>query len=228
MLPRDATIGVRTGGMPLPAMAGMGLAGMALAGTTVTLRRDQSLFLAGDAASHVYRVMAGCVRSLALMPDGRRQVAEFHLPGDLLGLDGREAHLLSAEAVGDAILLRFPRRQLEAEAVRDPAAARGLYDLACRSLETAQRRLMVLGRKTAAERLASFLLEMAERTGGDRRFDLPMSRQDIADHLGLTIETVSRVFSQFRRQGLIALPTAQRVELRDREAVEAASGDCAA
>ncbi|MFC7551058.1 cyclic nucleotide-binding domain-containing protein [Pseudoroseomonas wenyumeiae] len=94
--------------MPLPAMAGMGLAGMALVGTTVTLRRDQSLFLAGDAASHVYRVMAGCVRSLALMPDGRRQVAEFHLPGDLLGLDGREAHLLSAEAVGDAILLRFP------------------------------------------------------------------------------------------------------------------------
>jgi CRP/FNR family nitrogen fixation transcriptional regulator len=229
MLPRDATTGTRAGAMlpPLPALAGSGLAGLGLAGTTVTLGRDQSLFLAGDDASHVFRVMAGCVRSLALMPDGRRQVAEFHLAGDLLGLDGRDAHRLSAEGVGDAILLRFPRRQLEAAAVRDPAAARDLYDLACRSLEVTQRRLMVLGRKTAAERLASFLLEMAERCGGSRRFALPMSRQDIADHLGLTIETVSRVFSQFRRKGLIALPTAQRVELRDREALEGASGDAA-
>lgn len=147
-----------------------------------------------------------------------------HQPVQHLTLPRRQA----VQAAADAILLRFPRRQLEAEAVRDPAAARGFYDIACRSLETAQRRMMVPGRKTAAERLAFFLLEMAERTGGDRRFDLPMSRQDIADHLGLTTETVSRVFSQFRRKGLIALPTAQRVELRDHDAVEAASGDCAA
>lgn len=193
-------------------------------GYVLSLQRDQCLFTAGDAAKSLYRVRSGCLRSFSMMPDGRRQVVDFHLAGDLFGIEDSDERLLGVEAVTDTVLLRYAHPLLTRQAVQDPRTALYLHELTCRKLHAAQRRLMVLGRKTAAERVAGFLLEMADRTGSPR-FDLPMARHDIADHLGLTLETVSRVLSALRRQKLIRLPTPQRVELASIDALSALTGD---
>ncbi|WP_158537163.1 helix-turn-helix domain-containing protein [Humitalea rosea] len=196
-------------------------------GSLVTMRREQSVFSAGEDADYLYRVKSGCIRLTNQMQDGRRQIIEFHMPEDMFGTESLGRHALSAEAVSDAVLLRYRRQSLEQHAAENPAAARRLYDVACLGLRAAHRRMLVLGRKAAMERVASFLIDMSERIGRDEptRFDLPMSRQDIGDYLGLTIETVSRAMSQLRREALIDLPTPHHVVLRDIAALTALSGD---
>ena len=160
------------------------------------------------------------------MEDGRRQVSEFLLAGDLFGFDVLETHDFAAEAVSDVVLRRYPRRTVEALSESNLTLARRLRDLTAMSLRVAHGRLILLGRKTASERLASFLLEMAERLPGrtDRMVDLPMSRTDMADHLGLTIETVCRVLGHLRREGTIAIERTC-VEIRDRVALELMASD---
>lgn len=202
--------------LPLPAAAG------APVGTVLTLRKGKELFAEGDDADCFYKVVSGAIRSYKLLSDGRRQIDAFHLPGDIFGLEAGEEHRFSAEAVGTATVVAWRRSRLQALMAEDGGFRDQVMTAMLRSLERAQDHMLLLGRKTAQEKVATFLLEMAERIADDEaQFDLPMLRNDIADHLGLTIETVSRTLNQFDRDGLIRLPAASRsVVLRDRAALE--------
>ena len=180
-------------------------------GTTIVVQRDKEIHGQGEQASSCFRILSGCVRMVKLMEDGRRQIGEFLMAGDLLGFDALDTHVFAAEAVTDVVLRRYPRRMVDALAESNTALARRLRNLTSVSLRMAHARLLLLGRKTASERIATFLLEMAERLpmGAARAhahvMALPMSRTDMADHLGLTIETVCRVLAHLRRDGTIAI-----------------------
>jgi CRP/FNR family nitrogen fixation transcriptional regulator len=190
------------------------------AGVQRTLAKGEELFAEGDAADYFYKVVSGAVRTYKLLSDGRRQIDEFHLSGDIFGLEPSEEHRFSAEAVDDATVIAFRRRRFETLAHDDPALGDQIMSSMMRSLERAHDHMMLLGRKTAQEKIATFLLDLARRMPGDNRLELPMQRSDIADHLGLTIETVSRTLTQFARDGLIKLAAASRsVVLADKAAL---------
>lgn len=186
-------------------------------GSSVTVRREHEIHGQGDPAEHCWRILTGCVRTVRLMEDGRRQVGEFLFPGDIFGLDDVAIHEFAAEAVTDVKLRRYPRRMVEALAESRPALARRLRALTLNNLHIAHERMMLLGRKTAMERLASFVLEMDRRsaTPGRAMLDLPMNRTDIADHLGMTVETVCRGLAHLKREGALAI-CRSGVELHDR------------
>lgn len=176
-------------------------------GVTISVPRDREIHGQGDQAAWCYRVISGCVRVVNLMEDGRRQISEFLMPGDTLGFDAFEIYDFAAEAVSDVVLRRYPRRMVDALVGRNIALAGRLRDVISTSLRMAHAQLVLLGRKTASERIATFLLEMVERLPQARAnvLDLPMSRTDMADHLGLTIETVCRVLAHLRREGTISI-----------------------
>jgi CRP/FNR family nitrogen fixation transcriptional regulator len=191
-------------------------------GSTLRLVREQVVYTEGDPADYCYRVISGCVRSVRLLEDGRRQVGEFVLAGDVFGLNVMDTHDLAAETVVDTVLRRYPRRMVEALAESRPALARRLRELALTHLRAAHDRMVLLGRKTASERLASFLMEMDRRMPrrGAGWLELPMGRTDIADLLGLTVETVCRALAQMKREGTVAIAR-MSVELVDRTALRA-------
>jgi CRP-like cAMP-binding protein len=176
-------------------------------GSTISVQHDREIHGEGDAAEFCYRIVAGCVRLVKLMEDGRRQICEFLMGGDQLGFDALDCYDFTAEAVSDVVLRRYPRRMVDSLAGSNLMLARRLRDMAAVRLRLAHARLVLLGRKTASERIASFLLEMAERLPQPRPnvLDLPMGRADIADHLGLTIETVCRLLGHLRRDATIAI-----------------------
>ena len=190
-------------------------------GTRRSFARDEEIYAEGDGSESWYKVVSGTVRLCKLLADGRRHIAGFCFAGDCFGLDSTSEHGLSAEAVGDVVVMRYARRATERLIDETPQLARRLCDMALRDLTHAQTRMLLLGRKTAPERVASFLIELSERRDAGRVLDLPMSRNDIADYLGLTVETVCRVLSSFRRDGTIAIPNPHRIELRDRDVLEA-------
>jgi len=194
-------------------------------GTVVSVRSGAEIYGEGDTATAWYRVQAGVLRTCKLLPDGRRQVEDFLFPGDFFGLETRGEHSFAAEAVTSATVVRYSRPRLSAVAATDARVATRLLDVTLTQLGKAQGRLMLLGRKNAEEKLATFLLEMLEHSPDPKIVDLSMSRTDIADYLGLTIETVSRTFSILKREDIIALPSAQHVVILDREALEDMSGD---
>lgn len=164
------------------------------------------IYAQGEKAGCLYQVEFGAVRVYRLLSDGRRQISAFHLASEVFGFEADGTHHFFAEAIGATGI-----RTLRLQAAADLSHA--LLPLALQSLVRAQEHLLVLGRQQAAERVAAFLLDMAERQGGLERFDLPMSRIDIADYLGLTIETVSRVFSKLREKGIIRLHGLRGVEI---------------
>lgn len=196
---------------------------LAAVGVTVRAERDEEIVAQGDAAGYCYLIVSGCVRTVRLMEDGRRQVGEFLFPGDLFGWDALDEHDFGAEAVTAATVRRYPRRSLDALADRDLTFAQRLRMLTAGQLRASRERMVLLGRKTASERIASFLLEMAKqmRAEGQGLIELPMNRADIADYLGLTIETVCRGLTQFRRHGIIGVERS-KVVVRDRRALGAA------
>jgi CRP/FNR family nitrogen fixation transcriptional regulator len=189
-------------------------------GSRRSFARDEEIYAEGDRADCWFKVVSGTVRICKLMADGRRHVAEFFYAGDCFGLDGANERIFAAEAVGEVIVMRFNRAATERLIDERPELARRMCNMTLRSLAHAQTRLLLLGRMTAPERVASFLIELAERRDVRRTLDVPMSRNDIADYLGLTIETVCRVLSAMKRDGAIAIPHPQRIEIRDREALE--------
>ena len=198
-----------------------GVATLDRIGVVQILRRNRTLFDEGAPADHYYKVTSGAVRMVKLLPDGRRHVVEFALPGDFVGLTMSGCHGFAAEAVVDSTLVRYARRGVEAMMERDPTIGRHFLSIVCKGLSLAQDRQLLLGRRTAVERIARFLLDTAERqAGGDGDVALAMARVDIADHLGLTVETVSRVFTRLRQDGVIALSSPTHVVIRDREALE--------
>jgi CRP-like cAMP-binding protein len=158
------------------------------------------------------------VRTYRVLHDGRRQIGAFLLPGDIFGVEAGATHAASAEAVADSVVLVIKRSAVIALAERDLEIARELWTHTAQELGRAQNHMLLLIRN-AQERIASFLLEMAERAAGADCVELPMSRQDIADYLGLTIETVSRTLTQLEAEAAIALPTSRRVVLRNRSAL---------
>jgi CRP/FNR family nitrogen fixation transcriptional regulator len=173
---------------------------------TMFFRGGSEIYGEGEDAGTVYQVEFGCVRIHRLMADGRRQIAAFHLPGEVFGFESGGTHLFFAEAVG-ATGIRISRQTAAIQ------ASPGFLPLALRTLSRTQQHLLVLGRQNATERVAAFLLDIAERQGGLDHFDLPMSRGDIADYLGLTVETVSRTFTKFRSKGIIRLNGAREVQI---------------
>lgn len=189
-------------------------------GTRRLCHRDTEIYAEGDAADCWYKVVSGAVRITKQLADGRRHVAEFFFAGDCFGYENTPERMFSAEAVGDAIVMRFSRAATERLLDEHPRLARRLYAITLRDLARAQARMLLLGRMTAPERVGNFLIELSERKDARRVIDVPMSRTDIADYLGLTIETVCRVLSTFKRDGMIATPTPHKIELRDRKAIE--------
>jgi CRP/FNR family nitrogen fixation transcriptional regulator len=175
---------------------------------------NEEIFGEEEPTDFVYKVISGAVRTTRFLSDGRRQIDGFHLSGDVFGLERGEAHRFSAEAIGECEVALVRRKAVERAAESDVAAARRLWSLAADNLEQLQDHMLLLSRKNAAERVGAFLLELSARANC-RMVDLPMSRGDIADYLGLTLETVSRTFSQFAREGLIELPTPRRVVIRN-------------
>lgn len=186
-------------------------------GTTGRLGAGQALCHEGDPANLVYNLTAGMLKLYRLLPDGRRHVTGFLMSGDFLGLAVDDEHPFSAEAVEPVEFCRFPRSRFESFIAAHPELERGLYRIAARELAAAQDQMVLLGRKTAAERVASFLLAMA---GQDAQARLPMSRADIADYLGLTKETVSRTFSALKAAAFIRIASPTRLEILRRDRLE--------
>lgn len=187
-------------------------------GWTLKLGAGQTLFHEGDPATRVFTVTSGTLKLYKLLPDGRRQVTGFMHAGDFLGMSMDDEHAFSAEALENAQLCWFPRNRFDDFVEEHGSMERELYRMAAHELAAAQQQMVLLGRKTATERLASFLLLLAKRAEQiPGRFGnivrLPMSRSDIADYLGLTKETVSRVFSALRRDRLIRLQSTDEVEI---------------
>ncbi|MGA6181741.1 Crp/Fnr family transcriptional regulator [Stenotrophomonas sp. NPDC077421] len=188
-----------------------------------------NLARAGEPRHHVYTLTAGALRLVRTLADGRRQISGFVLPGDYLGLSGSDHHRYDIEAIADSRVCRVALPQMKDLRARFPHLERKLLQRACQELDAAQDAALALGRLQPAEKLADFLLRLAAREarlGGDgTRVTLPMGRGDIADHLGLTMETVSRTFTKLRQQGLIALPHLNTVEILDEDALRQLSAD---
>lgn len=190
---------------------------------TVQATPHRAIFEEGDPADNVYTLTAGAVKIYKSLPDGRRQITGFLFPGDFLGLTHNESHAYSAEALTLTRLCRFPRRRLEALLDEIPRLEQQLLRMASHELAAAQAQIMLLGRKSARERLVSFLLMLSN--GAVRRgqrgdpVSLPMNRSDIGDYLGLTIETVSRTLTKLKTTGLIELLDDKQIHLAKPEAL---------
>lgn len=190
------------------------------------LKADEPLFHQGDEANLVYTVAAGSLRLYRLLFDGRRQITGFALPGEFLGISIDDSHDVTAEALEPSRIWCFPRARFDDFVAGNPILKDSLLEVARQELAAAQQQFIVLGRKTAMERVASFLLYLYARferiTGHPMdHVALPMSRADIADYLGLTKETVSRVFGQLRNSRIMRLETLTCIQVLDRHALKA-------
>lgn len=189
--------------------------------TRVQYAPRKLLFQEGDAADHVFNVTEGAICVSKALADGRRQITGFLLPGDFLGLSQGDAYAYSAETLTETQVCKFPRARFQRFLADNPHMERRLLSMASNELAAAQDQMLLLGRKTAIERVASFLVSLSDR--GVARglpaspLPLPMTRGEIADYLGLTIETVSRAFTKLRKQNLIALEAIDRVKIPDLE-----------
>jgi CRP/FNR family transcriptional regulator, nitrogen fixation regulation protein len=181
------------------------------------------IYLSGDPADFWYRILSGACRKCAYGLDGSRQIVDFLRPGDLFGYDTQDVHSFSADAiVPGTTVARYPRRNAERIADSDPQVARRIRELAFGSVLRVQRRLLILGRATALEKVSSFLLEMVDRfrTRPVGPVTLPMSRYDIADYLAMAAETVSRALTNLREGGVIRFDSVRCLQIRDRELLE--------
>jgi CRP/FNR family nitrogen fixation transcriptional regulator len=189
-------------------------------GAPIRFARNTEIYGQAEPAEHFYKVVAGAVRTHKLLSDGRRQIGAFYLPGDIFGLEAGEIHRFSAEAVSDSVVRIAGRAAISALAARNIDLATELWAATAEKLERAEEHMILLGRKTAEERVATFLIDMAHRARSEGTVELPMSRQDIADYLGLTIETVSRTLTHLESKEAIELPSSRRITLRNRVALQ--------
>lgn len=174
------------------------------------------IYAQGEKARAFYQVEFGAVRVYRLLADGRRQISAFHLAGETFGFEADTAHHFFAEAINSTGVRVF---RLTAGA----DMSHQLLPLALKGLTRAQEHLLVLGRQSAIERVAAFLVDLAERQGGLRQVELSMSRMDIGDYLGLTIETVSRIFTRLKDKGVIRLLSLRSIEIVRHDALHAMS-----
>src|SRR5581483_7784624 len=181
-------------------------------------RRGTEIFGEAEAAEYVYQVADGAVRSYKLLSDGRRQIGAFHLAGDIFGLENGGVHRFTAEAIVDTTVRLVKRVSLAQVAESDTTVARDLLNMTATNLRHAEDHMLLLGRKTSLERVAAFLLEMDTRLTAAGVMALPMCRRDIADYLGLTLETVSRALSILHGKGILGFlgQTQRQIVLLDR------------
>jgi CRP/FNR family transcriptional regulator, nitrogen fixation regulation protein len=191
-----------------------------LMGAPMSFARNGEIYGEGEPADFLYKVVSGTVRTYKVLADGRRQIGGFYLPGDIFGLEIGDEHAFAAEAITESTVLVIKRSALVALADKDHDVARQLWTLTGRELQRVQDHILLLV-KSAQERIAAFLLEMAKRGCVGNTVELPMSRQDIADYLGLTIETVSRTLTHLENAAAIELSSSRRIVLRNRVALNA-------
>jgi CRP/FNR family transcriptional regulator, nitrogen fixation regulation protein len=204
---------------PTPsAQVGRSFGTMEMMGSLMTFGPNEEIFGESEPSDYVYKVVSGAVRTYRILTDGRRQIGAFYLPGDIFGLEVGTEHQFSADAIGRTVMRVVRRSALLTLASRDNKVARDLWTFAARELHQTQERMLLLA-KSAQQRLATFLLEMSERLASSDIVQLPMSRQDIGDYLGLTIETVSRTLSQFVAESTIRLPSSRCVVVCNRNAL---------
>jgi CRP/FNR family transcriptional regulator, nitrogen fixation regulation protein len=197
------------------------LAGVfAMQGALLKAERNVEIYGEEEPAEYLYQVVKGAVRTYKVLQDGRRQIGAFSLPGDIFGLEAGDEHAFSAEAVSDCTLRVARRSSIIALAARDSDLANDLWQRTAEAFRRAQDHMLLLGRKNAEERVATFLLTMAARTHCGQLIELPMSRQDIADYLGLTIETVSRTLTLLEKNAAIELPSSRRILVRSRSSLQ--------
>ena len=187
-------------------------------GLRMTFAKDEEVYAQEEDADLIYRVVSGVVRTTRLLSDGRRQIGDFYQPGDLFGLEVGAQHRYSAEALCDCVIQVVKRASLKAQA-GEGELDRAIWEATCRDLERAQDHVLLLGRKTACEKVASFLMDLAQR-GDDETIELPMGRQDIADYLGLTIETVSRMLTQLQGSKVVEFASCRQFRVRKWEVLE--------
>jgi CRP-like cAMP-binding protein len=195
---------------------------MSVRGVTMHFARKEEIYGEGEEATFLYKVISGVVRTCAFDANGRRLIEGFYLPGEIFGLEQGETHTFSAEAVCDATIAAIPRAAIARATDSDRTAAVTLWNITAQKLANTHQHLIMLGKKSAAERVAAFLLHIAGRLGG-AGVTLPMSRTDIADYLGLTIETVSRTFSKLERDRTISLDGARQVKFNNVAQLQAAA-----
>ena len=191
-----------------------------IAGQVLNFAQDSEIYAECSEVRSFYKVVSGVVRTCKFLSDGRRQIEGFHSAGDIFGLELGDSHGMSAEAVSDCTIVAYRWRGLSAAAARNDQMAPQVFQFAMQCLQRAQQHALLLGRRSAAQRVAAFLVEMADDEE-PATVHLAMTRQDIADYLGLTIETVSRTLSQFERDRVITLPSTRHVVLEDRDALMA-------
>lgn len=200
---------------PAPAHASeFGFAGerTGVAGTVHRYKQDEEIYAAGDAVAGMFKILSGWVRTCHFLLDGRRQINAFYGPGDVFGLEAEPKYSLSAEALCDCQIVSYRNKPARPDSEIALLAIQGMH--------RAQRHALMLGRRSAAERVAAFLLELATRSPQQDIF-VPMRRHDIADYLGLTTETVSRILTQLDREKVISLGTARHVVIRSPRKIEA-------
>lgn len=185
------------------------------AGSLVHFAQGRSIYDEGDDADAFFEVAEGVVRTCKFMSSGRRQIEAFHAAGEVFGLEAGPDHRLSAEAVNDCKLVSYRRRGVDRLALTDAAMSQRLLSFAMQGLSRSQDHTLLLGLKSALEKVAAFLLDWSHHSPSADTVTLAMTRQDIADYLGLTIETVSRTLSQMKRNALIELSTARDIRLLD-------------
>lgn len=188
-------------------------------GTRITVARDEEIYAQDDEADRFYRVTSGVVRTSRLTADGRRQVGDFYYAGDIFGLEPGPDHRFAAEAL-DYCDIQVVRRNAVRAFAGDAEVDRAILEATRVEMERLQEHVMMLGRKGARERVASFLMGLAQRQPEDH-VDLPMGRQDMADYLGLTIETVSRMISQLQGEAIVAFGSTRRFQIRKWDELEA-------
>ncbi len=201
--------------------------------THLHLGPGENLVLDGDTSDHVYNVVSGTLMTTRLGADGRRQIMAFLLTGSFVGFSSNQLYHFNVEAISETEVCRFERRKLEPLFEAYPEMERRFRQMAAKVIEDSLDLIFTLGRRNATERMASFLLhlrdqqriDMAEEPAPAQPWQIPMTRTDIADYLGLTIETVSRVLSRLKARGILRLPTLHSFEIVNEPALIAAAGD---
>ena len=188
--------------------------GLAFAGRPTWFARNEEIYGEGEPSAFIYKIISGCVRTFKTLNDGRRRIESFYIPGDVFGLDTRSYHNVSAQAITRCKIELIGRKAVMTRAITEIAIVKHLLALTSLELQRAHRHNLEL-LKSAQERIVGFLLDMEERQNNDREIDLPMTRGDIADYLGLTTETVSRVLWKLESVSAISIPKRRRVVLRN-------------
>lgn len=191
------------------------IAALGRIGSRRSFSRNKEIYAEDSPTDCWFMVVSGVVRICKLLADGRRHIAEFCYAGDCFGLDSIAQRLYSAEAVSQLVVMRYPRRATERLIADEPHLARALHEIVLRGLADAQTRILVPGAMRAPERVARFLIDFSENRGHAQVIELPMCRNDIADYLGLTVETICRVLSTFRSDRLTSSAGRHRIELRN-------------